>query len=95
MKSNKEILQQLYISANDLMQLIPGLKLYKARMYISELIYEMKQEGMFIPTTKQRLASTKLAKKKLGIWEHKKRIMVCTHNSSNQSLENKSIIITT
>lgn len=67
MKTNKEILDQLYISANDLMQLIPGLKLYKARIYISELTKEMEEQHMFIPTTKQRLVATKLAKKKLGI----------------------------
>lgn len=67
MKTNKEILDQLYISADDLIQLIPGLKLYKAREYITELIEEMKENNMFIPTTKKRLASTKLAKKKLGI----------------------------
>lgn len=67
MKTNKEILDQIYISANDLMQLIPGLKLYQARIYISELIEEMKKQNMFIPKTKQRLVSTKLAKKKLGI----------------------------
>ena len=67
MKSNKEILDQIYISAEDLMQLIPGLKLYKARIYISEIIKEMEKQNMFIPKTKQRLASTKLIKKKLGI----------------------------
>ena len=67
MKSNKEILDQIYISAEDLMQLIPGLKLYKARIYISEIIKEMEKQNMFIPKTKQRLASTKLVKKKLGI----------------------------
>ena len=63
----KEILDQLYISAEDLMQLIPGLKLYKAREYITEIIKEMEEQNMFIPTTKKRLASTKLVRKKLGI----------------------------
>lgn len=67
MKTNKEILDQIYMSANDLMQLIPGLKLYKARIYISEIIKEMEEQKMFIPKTRQRLASTKLVKKKLGI----------------------------
>lgn len=67
MKTNKEILEQLYISAEDLIQLIPGLKLYKAREYITELIEEMEQQKMFIPTTKKRLASTKIARKKFGI----------------------------
>lgn len=67
MKTNKEILDQLYISANDLMQLIPGLKLYKARIYISEIIKEMEKQNMFVPKTRERLASTKLVKKKLGI----------------------------
>lgn len=67
MKTNKEILEQIYISAEDLMQLIPGLKKYKARMYISEIIKEMEDHQMFIPKTKQRLASTKLVKKRLGI----------------------------
>ena len=67
MKTNKEILEQIYISAEDLMQLIPGLKKYKARMYISEIISEMEEQHMFIPNTKKRLAATKLVKKKLGI----------------------------
>ena len=67
MKTNKEILDQFYISAQDLMQLIPGLKLYKARIYISEIIKEMEELNMFIPKTRERLASTKLLKKKLGI----------------------------
>lgn len=67
MKTNQEILSQIYISANDLMQLIPGLKLYKARIYISEIIKEMEKQNMFIPKTRERLASTKLVKKKLGI----------------------------
>lgn len=67
MKTNKEILEQIYISAEDLIQLIPGLKLYKARIYISEIIKEMEEQNMFIPKTRQRLAATKLVKKKLGI----------------------------
>lgn len=67
MKTNKEILSQFYVTAKDLMQLIPGLKPYKARIYISEIIAEMKELNMFIPSTKERLASTKLLKKKLGI----------------------------
>ncbi len=67
MKTNKEILDQIYISANDLMTLIPGLKLYKARIYISEIIKEMEELNMFVPKTRERLASTKLVKKKLGI----------------------------
>lgn len=64
---NKEILEQIYITAEDLMQLIPGLKKYKAREYISEIIKEMELNKMFIPTTKKRLASTKLVRKKFGI----------------------------
>lgn len=67
MKTNKEILDQIYISTSDLMQLIPGLKLYKARIYISEIIKEMEEQHMFIPKTRERLASTKLVRKKLGI----------------------------
>ena len=67
MKTNEEILKQIYITANDLMQLIPGLKLYQARIFISEVIKEMEKQKMFIPKTRQRLASTILVKKKLGI----------------------------
>lgn len=65
-KTKEEILEQLYVTAEDLMVLIPGLKKYKAIVYISELIEEMKKQNMFVPTTKQRLVSTKLAKKKFG-----------------------------
>ena len=65
-KTKEEILEQLYVTAEDLMVLIPGLKKYKAIVYITELIEEMKKQNMFVPTTKQRLVSTKLVKKKFG-----------------------------
>lgn len=67
MKTKNEILDQIYMTAEDLTLLIPGLKLYKARNIISEIIKEMEELKMFIPNTKKKLASTKLIKKKLGI----------------------------
>ena len=66
MKTKEEILQQNYISANDLRILIPSLGLNKSVSYIRMLQEEMKEKGYFIPQTKKILALTKLARKKFG-----------------------------
>lgn len=65
-KTNEEILKQLYVTANDLMTLIPELKYQRALGYINEVREEMKEKNYFLPTTQKKLALTKLVKKKFG-----------------------------
>jgi len=64
---NKEVLDKLYLSANDVKQLIPTLSIDKCRKLIDESREEMKQKKYFVPQSKPRLALTKIVKKKLGI----------------------------
>lgn len=64
MKSNNEVLSQLYLSAKDLQILIPNLSIYKARKYISDARKEMEDKNCFIPQTKEKLALTKFLKRK-------------------------------
>ena len=65
MKTKEEILEQLYISAEDLRILIPIGKV-KAIQAINEIREEMKEKGYYIPQTKIHLALTKLVRKKYG-----------------------------
>ena len=62
----EEIRKQDYMSANDLVQIIPNLTYDNAIKYINEVRKEMKEKGYFIPVTRPRLALTKLIKKKFG-----------------------------
>lgn len=66
MKTKEEILNQLYITAEDLMILIPTLKYNSSLKYIKEIQEEMEKKKLFIPTSKNKLALTKIAKKKFG-----------------------------
>ena len=65
-KTNSEILNQLYITAEDLMLLIPNLKYQRALDYIKEIQQEMEQKKYFVPVCQKKLALTKLVKKKFG-----------------------------
>lgn len=67
MKTNDEILNQLYISASDLQILIQPMGRTTAIKYIKEIQEEMKEKGLFIPNTKTKLALTKLVRKRFGI----------------------------
>lgn len=66
MKTKEEILNQLYISPQDLKILIPELGVNKCKQYIKDLRAEMQEKGYFVPQTKPYLALTKLVKKKFG-----------------------------
>lgn len=66
MKTKEEILNQLYISPQDLKILIPKLGVNKCVQYILDIRKEMKDKGYFVPQTKPYLALTKLVKKKFG-----------------------------
>lgn len=67
MKSKEEILNQVYMSAQDLKTLIPNLGVNKCVAYIKMIRNEMKEKGYFVPETKEYLALTKLVRKKFGI----------------------------
>lgn len=67
MKTNEEILDQQYITAIDMQQIIPNLNYIRALKYIDELRTEMKKKGYFVPDGKTKVALTKLFKKKFGI----------------------------
>lgn len=67
MKTKDDILNQIYITADDLRILVPEFTYYKALDFINEIQEEMKEQQMYIPGCKKKLAATKLVKKKLGI----------------------------
>lgn len=63
----KEILNQIYITAKDLMIIIPKLSYVRALKYIDDFREEMKEKGYFVPEGKTKVALTKLVKKKFGL----------------------------
>lgn len=67
MKTVDEILTQKYISAKDLMIIIPELKYGNAIAFINIIQNEMEEKGLYIPIVKPKVALTKLVKKKLGL----------------------------
>lgn len=67
MKTKEDILNQLYLSPQDLKQLVPSLGLDLCRDFIDEARKEMKEKNYFVPMTKPKLALTKIVKKKIGI----------------------------
>lgn len=67
MKTTKEILDQQYITALDMQQIIPSLSYPRALKYIDELRIEMEKKGYFVPEGKTKVALTKMFKKKFGI----------------------------
>ena len=67
MKTNEEILNQLYISASDLQILIPLMCRTTAIKHINDIQQEMKDKGLYIPHTRTKLALTKLVRKRFGI----------------------------
>lgn len=67
MKTKEEILNQSYITAQDLKTLIPTMGINRCVDYIKEIRVEMKQKGYFVPQTKPFVALTKLVRKKFGI----------------------------
>lgn len=66
-KSVDELLKEKYLSAKDLMVIIPNLKIQQARNYINEIQNEMKEKKYYIPIVRPKLALTKLVKAKFGL----------------------------
>ena len=67
MKTTKEILDQQYITALDMKQIITSLSYRRALKYIDELRIEMKNKGYFVPEGRTKVALTIMFKKKFGI----------------------------
>ncbi len=63
----KNILNQSYITAKDLMIIIPKLSYVRALKYIDDFREEMKEKGYFVPEGRTKVALTKLVKKKFGL----------------------------
>lgn len=63
----KEILNQSYLTAKDLMVIIPKLSYKRALKYIDDFREEMEQKGYFVPEGRTKVALTKLVKKKFGL----------------------------
>ena len=67
MGKTEEILKQQYLTANDLMKIIPGLTYNRALSYIKMIREEMKEKNYFVPDGKTKVALTKMLKKKFGL----------------------------
>lgn len=67
MKTKEEILNQVYMTPQDLKILVPTLGKNYCVNCIKEIREEMESKGYYVPKTKPFLALTKLVKKKFGI----------------------------
>lgn len=65
--TNEEILNQLYLSPQDIKKLVPSLGIELCREFIDIARAEMKEKGYYVPETKPKLALTKIVKKKIGL----------------------------
>lgn len=62
----EEIKKQDYITAQDLMKLVPNLTYDNAIKYINDAREEMKKQNLFIPITRPKIALTKIIRKTFG-----------------------------
>lgn len=67
MKTKEEVLEQAYITAQDLKIIMPTAGMGFCRETIKQIREEMESKGLFVPKTTPRLALTKLVRKKFGI----------------------------
>jgi len=65
--TKEEILDQLYLSPQDIKKLVPTLSMDLCRKFIDEARAEMKEKNYYVPETKPKLALTKIVKKLMGI----------------------------
>lgn len=66
-KTQKEILEQQYLSASDLKIIIPTMSYSSALDYIKKIRLKMKESNYYIPSGKTLIALTWMIKKDLGI----------------------------
>ena len=64
--SVEELKNKDYLSAQDLMSLIPNLTYDNAIKYINVAREEMKKQNLYIPVTRPRVALTKIIRKTFG-----------------------------
>ena len=62
----KELLQKQYLTPKELVKLL-RIPYKTALRYATELRQQMKNEGYFIPETRNKIVLTKLVKKKFGL----------------------------
>lgn len=67
MKTKEEVLEQLYVSSQDLKILMPTLGNQNCLNIIKEIREEMEMKHLYVPKSKPLLAQTKLVRKKFGI----------------------------
>jgi len=67
MKTKEEILNQIYISPQDIKILAPTMGMQLCRKYIDLARAEMAEKNYFVPATTPKLALTKVVKKMMGI----------------------------
>ena len=66
-KTNKEILEQQYLSAYDLQKIIPTMSYANALEYIKRIRLQIEEANCWIPKGKTKVALTWMIKKDLGI----------------------------
>ena len=66
MVDTKKIIEQDYLTARDLMKIIPKLSYIKELKYIDNAREEMKNKGYFVPDGRTKVALTKIIRKKFG-----------------------------
>lgn len=66
-KTRDEVLNQDYITPQDLKIIMPTLGINNCIEIIREIRNEMKEQNLFVPNSKPLLALTRVAKKKLGL----------------------------
>ena len=64
--SIEELKNKDYLSAQDLMQIIPNLTYDNAIKYINDARKEMEKQHLYIPITRPKLALTKIIRKRFG-----------------------------
>lgn len=65
-KTKEEILEQLYMTARDLLILIPSMTYATALNCIDEARAEMEKRNLYVPPGKTKIALTKIIRKKFG-----------------------------
>ena len=58
----EKILEQVYVSPQDIKKLVPTLGMDLCRKFIDEARAEMTEKGYFVPETKPKIALTKIVK---------------------------------
>ena len=65
-EEKEQILNQVYLSADDLKKLMPSISHCNALKHIKEVRDEMVSKGYYLPSSRTKLALTKLVRKRFG-----------------------------